>query len=731
MSNRIRVGLLIAAIAISGLAIWAASHEVAAVEQVRAPAPGRKPAPKHLPSWVAAPLDAGPEEGLPLPDDHVYRMRVMSNGVPVAGASVSLFLKHGPRHHGRAIPSGRAVSRRDGWVLLPDVMIASEDEPVVYVNAEFHFVLKAPFVDKGTLLLDALPPMQGRVLMPDRTPAAEAIVSAEFPSPLGDSFIHTTVGADGRFSLKTPNRGPLVASRGNFSARFEGFDGLSRENPEIEIVLKEDAPYGGKVVGRDGKPLEAVDVAVAAGAASRNFTTAADGTWKGGLFGEVNATLTFTKAGYVTSTMMGNSLKALEGPVVLSRPGRIEGVIVDHEGLPASNASVSVDSEDVSVGEDGAFVIENISDETVDLQARLEEANARQTVAVPEGQTVRVRLMLPPALIAIDLEVVNIYGEEVVGWEAVATPVPATGWTSRSDSLVDGKLGLRQGRFRIGVTSDERELSGETTVDVNPAVDDRPIRVVVHAADGGRGRRSQYDHDPVGSVKVKVVTPNGEAATAATVECGEELMQSLGGGVFECPFFANTEGAIVIAATLGESSAVTHATMAQKEVTLTVRPKRTIRGKVLGTVPPGAYLDVTSSAEQQEVPLTGNDFALEDRAPIRTIVCVSKRVPAQASEKLGCAVAVGDEVLSIPLGGPGTLQMVVVDEKGVPVEKPILYIDRNGGGPMDAAQGRVAYPLVPGTHVVIVNASGSKARAELLFTIRPGQTTDLGTVKMQ
>jgi len=728
VSNRIRVGLLIAAIVLSGLAIWFAGNgeEEPPVPEAASPAAAARP---QTVSPRTAVIDASPTEDPPLPPEGL-RVRVVANGQPVAGANLSIFLKSGPRHHGRAIPARRAMSRHDGWVIFDGLVIASDDAPEVFVSRPFYFPLQAPFVDGATLTLDPLPPMQGRVLMPDRTPAEGAIVTTEQVSPLEDAYGSMVVAADGRFSLTSPTRGPLVAVRQNASARFEGFDWKSRENPEIEIVLKEDVAFGGKVVGRDRGALAGVDVTVTTGAAGRHFVTSTDGIWKGPLFGAVDATLKFSKQGYVDETRRASQVKAMERAVVLSRPGRIEGTVVTHDGLPAAEATVTYAYDSLEVDENGQFTVDDISAESVELRALLKEALAQQTVDVPEGETVSVRLMLPPVLTEVDLEVVNDFGEAVDDWDAVATPVPATGWTSHAESLMNPKLGLRQGRFRVEVSSEERELSGGVTVDVNPAVDDRPIRVVLHAADGGRGRRSEYDRDPIGSVKVKVVTPSGALAVDATVECAEGMMNTLGPGLFECPFFESTIGALVITATSGDSIAVAHATMNQKEVTLTVQPRRTLRGKVLGTVPPGAYLEVNSSAEQQEEPLTSNDFSLPNRAAVRTIVCVCQRVPASTSQKLGCAVSVGDEVLQIPLGMPGTLQLLVHDEKAKPVESLVLYLDRSGW-PLEAPQGRVSMPVVPGSHVLILNAPGSKARAELLFTIRSGQITELGTVKMQ
>ena len=76
------------------------------------------------------------------------------------------------------------------------------------------------------------------------------------------------------------------------------------------------------------------------------------------------------------------------------------------------------------------------------------------------------------------------------------------------------------------------------------------------------------------------------------------------------------------------------------------------------------------------------------------------------------------------------MTFTVVDEQGAPVEHPMLYVDRRGD-PHDSPKGKTELRLVPGTHVMVINVAGSKARAELVFTVRSGAPTDLGTLKLK
>lgn len=652
----------------------------------------------------------------------VTRVRLMGPDGPVTKAVANLFLASGWSHHGRRLPSARGEPDADGWVVFSKAP-APADAPKLHVYAPFFAFFEAPFIDGATVTLTALPPMRGRVLMPDKSPAAGAVVGNE-----DEPLVKTVADARGAFTLATPYRGSLIADRDGLSARL---DRAPADGVEIELILAAGPQAQGQVVGRDTKPIPGVAIEIRAGALSRATQTGPDGRWSSPMFGGARCTVTFTKDGYqpvVNESVSTGAEYSLE-QVVMSRPSIVTGTLVTADGRPVPDTVVTSNvSADATTDADGRFTFEDVGYAEVILEAEVEEGGlARKHVAVPEGTTVEVTLMVPPVLIQVPLDVVDVTGEPNSAWDAVATPVPAKGWESHASYGAGDGIGLTQGRFQISVRDEERELSGGTTVDVSPAVDKRPIHIVLIGADGGRGKRLPTDRDPIARVKVQVVTEAGGAALTAEVECGGSTARALGNGEFECPFYEDEAGAIVVTAEVDDARAAAHVTIDQKLVKLTLRPARIIRGTIVGTVPTGAYLEINSAAEMDEVPISSNTFLLEGRPALRTAVCL---VSGGVSKGCALAGATGDVVLEIPMGDPQPVTLTVVDEKGKPVANPILYIDRRGSRP-EAPEGKASVPVVPGTHVLVVNAEGSKARAELQFAVKPGAPVDLGTIRLK
>jgi len=161
-----------------------------------------------------------------------------------------------------------------------------------------------------------------------------------------------------------------------------------------------------------------------------------------------------------------------------------------------------------------------------------------------------------------------------------------------------------------------------------------------------------------------------------------------------------------------------------KELVLTVREARTLRGKVVGTLPPNAQLSITNAVQGGLVPLYSNDFVVPGQPAVRTIVCVHGEFPTMGG--LGCAVSVNDDPLEIPIGPLVQVAFKVVDAKGAPIDQPIFFVDRNGTFPEPSAS-KMLGTVSRGSHVLVVNVSGSKARAERVFTTT-GAVTDLGTI---
>jgi hypothetical protein len=686
--------------------------------------------PNSSPSPAAEPEKTPPPspspDPLPLSDEPLpigYRVRVVKNGLPIAKASVVLYPPD-PRtdYRGRPIPTATATTRADGWASLrvsdPPVPDASSQ---LQIDAAYSLRTKVPFVNGATVALEDLPVVRGRVSLPDGSPASAARVANQ-------DLIHqvqTLTGPDGRFELRVPWLSEdLVAHQGSASGLFGGFESGTRVPTEITIALKEDPTAQGMVVDRSGKPLPGVAVEVRHGQLERHFLTAPDGKWEGSLFPWSRNQLTYSKEGFVSLTQMSGDGTAA---VVLSRPGKILGTVVAHNGVSVPHAWVNCSGmrEGLSAGADGSFVLEGISEPSVVLTASTDdEARTTLRVEVPEAQTVIVRLVMPPALIQVPLEVVNVRGEQDFDWEAVARPIPPTGWESHSS---EGTVGLSQGRFRIFVRAEEADLSGEVTMDVSPVVDAQPIRIVLYGSDGGRGKLRDTDRAAVSTAKVRVVTATGQPAWSAVVECNHGRARSLGNGNFECPFYGDEEGAIEVKATLGERTAVASLVPHQTGVKLVLQAQWSISGKVIGVLPPSAYVSLESASQsEEEIPLTSNEFEFSC-PPVRTVLCV---IDPTAQKRLGCAIVQSEDRVEIPIGDPGTTTFTVVDQQGRPVENPTLYVDRIRESGV-APNGAVSLVLSPGSHLMVINVPGSNARVETIFTVRSHQLTALGTLKMQ
>ena len=130
--------------------------------------------------------------------------------------------------------------------------------------------------------------------------------------------------------------------------------------------------------------------------------------------------------------------------------------------------------------------------------------------------------------------------------------------------------------------------------------------------------------------------------------------------------------------------------------------------------------------ERTEVPLTAHEFVLTDKSPVRTSLCVND----EQNERRGCTVVHDELEVTIPVGPPGAFTVTILDEKGAPLEAPVLYLNRRTELPA-APQGVATVTAAPGTYVLIINARGTTARAEVLVTVRSGQTTQLGTLQLK
>jgi hypothetical protein len=636
---------------------------------------------------------------------------------PLEGARVAVWkAQRFIMHHGPG-PAGVGLTDASGTVRFTGL---PEDELRVAVRLPYFEVLEAAFVPNGTVLLEPLAPVRGVVLNTNRTPAAGArVTTVEAP------FVEATSGADGRFTLPWAASGVVVAEK----------DGLVGEGlyvaphdaaSELEIVLIT-APSHAKVVNREGSPLEGVEVELRIGPLVLHFLTGADGTWACPTLPQVNSTVRFQKEGYVP-VEDPRYLGRAGQDTVLSRGARLEGRLVHPDGSPVPGATIDIAGmapskrpPPATTDAQGRFTFGGLGYASVVVWATLGEKDINVEVALADGQTTAVTLVFEPEVIPVELAVVNENGTAVELWNAAATPIPDPGWSIHGAHM--GTLELPRGPYRVVVTALDGR-SAEVTLDAKP--DQPPVQVVL------AGTGEPEDTRPLQTLNVRVRTPAGDPVEGAAVRCVDGSATTGADGTAACKVHVVEESwPVPIIAWLGSAKGMTRATGKEPVVEVVVRSIRTLRGRVLGQLPAsGTRVVYRSATQEEEVELKGNSFAIEGVDPVRTFVCVVQS-EAEHDVVLGCAMADNTDDVVITVGAPGTLELAVLDENGEPLNKPIFYVDRLQKKGVPVEGGLLHLELPPGGHVLIINVEGRRARSETLFTIRPGEVTKLGTIRLQ
>lgn len=718
---RRRLALVIALVVAAVLGAWLLWPEP--------PAPSSPGPSRPVPSGRATQPTAVVEHPAPQVDpadagEQVF-VRVVSavDEHPLPGARV-IVERHLRFVHHPGRPLGDATTDASGLVHFAGLPL--EDELQVIVRLPYFQVHFDRFVPNVTLALEPLAPARGIVLSRDRVPVAGASITTQ-----GEPMLQTTSGRDGRFTLALASEGFVVGEKNGLLGV-----GLPRDrndpNSELEIILGGAPQRTSLVVGRDGKPLEGVQVELRCGAILLRQLTGGDGAWTAPELPDVSATVSFHKAGYVPVELSG-SLAQRWKDTVLSRGARLEGRVLDTDRRPLAavelglaGMSPSLRPPPATTDAQGRFSFEGLGFAGVVLWATLGERTTSIEVALPDGERTEVTVVLPPQLVRVDLDVVNEDESEVSLWKAVATPVPDPGWSSQSEY---GGVDLCRGRFHLVVTADDGR-TGELTVDVDPTPEMEPIRVVIPGTPPPPEPLEPFEQRVEHTLQVRVRTPAGEPVEGATVSCVDGSGVTGADGVTSCVAHTVEEDwPLHVIATLGRMKGMTRATGKESMVEVSLRGPRTLRGRIIGTLPvEGVGVWFRSSTQNGDIEIRGNSFTLEGIDPVRTFVCVTHHEPF---EELGCNVAEDNDEVVITVGPPGNIELTVLDENGQPLEAPVFYVDRRRTLDESAPKGEAHVEAAPGTHVLVINVEGRRARYETFVTVKSGETTRLGTVRLQ
>ncbi len=675
-----------------------------------------------LAAWWLWPNDGAPtvprsavQPAAPGPSEHVPRIVRVAG--PVDGGAAEARLWVIAADTGAPVVGARVVADE-----LDDVVRSDAQGAVVFPWSGGELEISAPFMKlrQGTFRvgetveLEPLAMVRGEVFErtdgPDKIrPVAGAEVTSTTPP-----FTQTVSGPDGKFVLKVAEAiGHLAARKGDRFGRE--LYSLHGEPDDAFILLEAARVEDGTVVDGKDQPIAGVAVAWSAGTISEQQVTGADGKWKMPAWDQ-QVTVTATKDGFLPYQRGPSSHPGrMRSTVIrLFRPAAIAGVVQTPDGRAVAGAEVEAGDASAISGPDGRFALAGFSPQIREVSATLGARSGAKEVTLTEGTNAPVVVVIAPELYDTPLRLVDAAGAEVACRTATATPIPAEGWTSDYD--FDRKvLPLRPGRFRIEVRGDDDQV-GEATVDVRPPA---VVTIAVHRDPDSIEPEPQR-------LTVRVKTPSGVAVGGASVVCVGTKGTTREDGTFGCELSPYLDRPVRITARKGLAGGVVSAFGAERELDLIVKPARALRGKITGPLPAGAlHLSIHSAFEAASLPLSGPEFVLTDRLPVRTMLCVG-----QGAERLGCTLAEDQDEISIPVGPPGAFTVTVLDEKGAPLEAPVFYVSRQGYAPA-LAKGVATVTSPPGTYLVVVNARGTKARAETVVTIRSGETTQLGTLQLK
>jgi hypothetical protein len=257
---------------------------------------------------------------------------------------------------------------------------------------------------------------------------------------------------------------------------------------------------------------------------------------------------------------------------------------------------------------------------------------------------------------------------------------------------------------------------------VQSALDPRPA---VEAAFWG-GEVVPEPAAPPSRVRVLAVSASGSPLAGADVRCHDVLTRTGLDGRADCDVRAGADAwPVYVRAMRGGHFGQVRAVGGGAEVRVEVRPVVHLSGTVEGELPWfDVYLVADTASGETRVRLYDGRFAIPNRPAMRTFFRVVHAPAGEADRVLGAAISELGEAVVIPTGNSGQLEF------SAPLDGLSVFVDRIRRTPQVLGE-KLLVELPPGEHVLVLNERGTRARHERKFTVRPGETTALGALKLE
>jgi hypothetical protein len=235
-------------------------------------------------------------------------------------------------------------------------------------------------------------------------------------------------------------------------------------------------------------------------------------------------------------------------------------------------------------------------------------------------------------------------------------------------------------------------------------------------------------------VKVLAVDEAGLPLPGVEIACHDVRTRTAADGRAECDVQA-ADGAwpIYVRAKYGADFGHARTAGHGEEVRVVVRSTVDLVGSVYGELPwTGEVVAIAESASGGELraKLVNRTFRFRDRPAVRTFIRIEQQTSDGHTTMLGTAISEAGEPVNVATGENGTIEFVAATRGIATVRLLRVYVDRIERSPTFAA-GKLSVSLAPGEHVLVLNDSDSRARAELKFKVEGGKATDLGRLTVE